>query len=96
MSINAMWIQVSCDRCQTEIEVELETDPSKSGSWPHNTDRLYEHLERMGWAWTGGGLNQDICPTCLLGYLGMAPTNSGLTSRRNECMVGAGTPAEEA
>ena len=64
MSIDAMWIQVSCDRCGTEIEVELETDSRKSGSWPRDTDRLYEHLERMGWSWTSGVLNRDICPTC--------------------------------
>ena len=64
MTINCMWIQVSCDRCGKEIEVELETNSRRSGRWPSNTDRLYEHLERMGWTWTSGGLNHDICLTC--------------------------------
>lgn len=64
MAIDAMWLQVSCDRCLKGIEIELETDPRRSGSWPANTDRLYAHLERKGWTWTEGGFGQDICPEC--------------------------------
>ena len=64
MTIKGTWIEVSCDSCGAVIEYELDTDPHKSSRWAPNTDRLYEHLERMGWTWTGGGLNHDICLTC--------------------------------
>ena len=59
MTIDAMWLQVSCDQCKKEIEIELETDPKKGGSWPKNNDRLYAHLERKAWTWADG---KDFCP----------------------------------
>ena len=64
MSIDAMWLEVSCDRCGKEIEIELETDFCKSGSWPQNTDRLYAHLEKAGWTWLEGAFSKDICRAC--------------------------------
>ena len=62
--LNEMWVTVSCAQCGIETEIELEINHRRSGLWPTNTDRLYKHLEKMGWSWTGGGLNRDICPTC--------------------------------
>ena len=61
MTIDSMWIQVSCDQCGKELEVELETDFRKESSWPTNTDRLYAHLVGAGWNWKDG---RAICPTC--------------------------------
>ena len=31
------------------------------GSWPGNTDWLYEQLEHKGWTWVD---DKDFCPAC--------------------------------
>ena len=38
MGIDAMWVQVTCDKCGEEFAIELEADPRKAGSWRRNSD----------------------------------------------------------
>ena len=66
MSINAIWIQVLCDRCKTEIEVELEPDPYHPGSWTQDANILYESLKNLEWSWYWLWVEygQYFCPAC--------------------------------
>lgn len=56
MAIGRVTIEVSCDECGTEVELEFEMDLAVSES------QVFNRMEKLGWGNNGG----DICPKCVL------------------------------